>query len=218
VDALSKLISARFPHAQTLLDVGCGTGRHLELFRRAYRVEGLDASPELLAAAHERLPDIPFHVGDIRTFELGHQFDVVTCLFATIGYARTTAGLRVALTQLASHVADAGLLLVEPWLAPTVPWHFAEAFAEDPRQLVARVGRGLTEGRLSVSETDYLVVEDDAAEHFRERHELGLATRRTTTLLFAPPGSRSSGTTPTATRDSSSERRRLAEALSQPAR
>jgi hypothetical protein len=147
-------------------------------------------------------PTLPFHLGDIRTFELGHQFDVVTCLFATIGYARTTAGLRVALTQLASHVADAGLLLVEPWLAPTVPWHFAEAFAEDPHRLVARVGRGWTEGGLSVSDTDYLVVEDGAAEHFRERHELGLFDEADYDAAFRAAGL----AVERATRDSSSVR------------
>lgn len=173
-DALLQLIEAPLPHARTLLDVGCGTGRHLELLRERYRVQGLDASAELLAIARERLPDVQLHRGDIRTFELGRRFDVVTCLFAAIGYARTKAGLRAALTHLASHVAVTGLVMVEPWLAPPAPWHFAEAFADDPRRLLARIGRGWTEGGLWVSETDYLVVENGDAEHFRERHELGL--------------------------------------------
>ena len=42
------------PGARDLLDLGCGTGRHLEHLRDHYAVEGLDLSPELLAVARER--------------------------------------------------------------------------------------------------------------------------------------------------------------------
>ena len=42
----------------TLLEVGCGTGHWLELLSRSgFRVAGVDASPEMLAVARQRLPD-----------------------------------------------------------------------------------------------------------------------------------------------------------------
>ena len=54
----------RFAGGTRLLDVACGTGRHLEFLKARYDVEGMDISPELLAiarrptdalyAAHER--------------------------------------------------------------------------------------------------------------------------------------------------------------------
>ena len=67
--------------AKTILDVGCGTGRHaLELGRRGYQVVGLDLSESLLAqgrkvAQAENL-DVTFIAGDARALDFEAQFDV----------------------------------------------------------------------------------------------------------------------------------------------
>ena len=40
------------PHAKTILDLGCGTGRHaLKLAEMGYRVTGIDLSGEMLSVA-----------------------------------------------------------------------------------------------------------------------------------------------------------------------
>ena len=80
----------------SLLDVACGTGLHLEHLRNHFRVEGLAISPEQLEAARERCPDVAFHIGDMTDFNLGRRFDVVTCLFSSIGYVKTLPNLRSA--------------------------------------------------------------------------------------------------------------------------
>jgi SAM-dependent methyltransferase len=168
-DRLHRLILARNPHARTLLDVGCGTGRHLEHLRAHYEVEGLDVSDELLAAARRRLPEVPLHLGDLRSFALGRRFDVVTCLFSAIGYAATREGLRAAADALAAHLTPQGLLLIEPWVAPADGMRFAEA-----ADGVARAGVGAPGGGVFASETHYLVARADGVEHFSESHVLGL--------------------------------------------
>ena len=67
--------------AKTILDVGCGTGRHaLELCRRGYQVVGLDLSGSLLARGREVAQaenlDVAFIAGDARTLDFEAQFDV----------------------------------------------------------------------------------------------------------------------------------------------
>lgn len=50
------------------VDIGCGPGNSTELLRQRYpqaRVEGMDSSPEMIAAARQRLPGVRFEVGDI---------------------------------------------------------------------------------------------------------------------------------------------------------
>lgn len=46
-DKLHELIRSRNLEARTLLDVACGTGKHLEVLRDRYEVEGVDLDPEL---------------------------------------------------------------------------------------------------------------------------------------------------------------------------
>src|SRR6185503_5230698 len=54
---------------RSILDAGCGTGRHvLELARRGYLVHGIDLSPEMIAVARARLGETPsasVDVGDL---------------------------------------------------------------------------------------------------------------------------------------------------------
>jgi hypothetical protein len=76
-DGRDSLTRARCPNAPRR---GVRHGQELELLSDGYRVEGLDLDAQLLAVARERLPSVPLHSGDMRDFEIGRRFDVVTCL------------------------------------------------------------------------------------------------------------------------------------------
>ena len=102
----------------TLLDVACGTGRHLEYLSDFFQGEGLDSCPELLEAAKKRNPGVSFHLGDMTGFDLGTHFDVVTCLFGSIGYVKTPEKLRSAMRCMAAHLQPGGVLAIEPWFTP----------------------------------------------------------------------------------------------------
>ena len=159
-----------------LLDVACGTGRHLELLRDRFQVEGVDLDPEMLAMARERLPGVELTQGDFRSFDLGRRYDVVTCLFSSIGYARDVAELRQAITTMARHLEPGGLLVVEPFIAPEqfIPGHLQLLCAEEPELKVARMGRTeVRDGRVLL-EFHYLVGESGQVEHLVEPHEMSL--------------------------------------------
>jgi 2-polyprenyl-3-methyl-5-hydroxy-6-metoxy-1,4-benzoquinol methylase len=97
----------------TLLDAGCGTGRHAAAFSdRNYAVEMADASRELLAIAQLRCPSIPAHLVDITRFRLDHSFDVVTCR-GVLNDVTTTADRQSAIQCLADHVAPGGHLILD---------------------------------------------------------------------------------------------------------
>ena len=52
-------------------DLGCGTGEHAALLQARHpgaRVHGLDSSPEMLAEARRRAPDIDWRQSDIADF------------------------------------------------------------------------------------------------------------------------------------------------------
>ncbi len=173
---LRERVDGRLPSARTLLDVACGTGKHLACLRPRYEVEGLDVDPDLLAVARERLPEVPLHEADMVEFDLGRPFDVVTCLFSSIGYVRTRAGLRRAVASMARHLASPGLLLVEPWIHPNrwEPSGPYASFVDEPDLKLARMNVSPPAGDTVVLDLHYLVGSREGVEYFTERHELGM--------------------------------------------
>ena len=62
----------------SVLDIGCGTGRNLPLYRPGVRVVGIDVSADALARARRRRPDVPLVQGDAHALPFGAQsFDTV---------------------------------------------------------------------------------------------------------------------------------------------
>ena len=188
---LVELIEERRPGARSLLDVACGTGKHLaELRVRFPDAEGLDLDEGLLALARERMPEVTFHHGDMTSFELGRRFDVVTCLFSAIGYVGTEERLHAAVAAMARHLEPGGVLLVEPWLEPHawIPGHLHLLTVDEPDVKVARATVSGVEGPLSTMDFHYLVVTNDGVEHFSEHHEAALFTRAEMTGAFEAAG------------------------------
>ena len=174
---LHALIEARTPGARTLLDVACGTGLHLAELQAWYEVEGVDLDPAMVELARERLPGVPVHEGDMVTLDLGREFDVVTCLFSSIGYVVTLDRLHQAAASLARHVAPGGLLIVEPWITPDA-WEPAvhALFVDEPDLKIARMTAPTPAAETVTLEFEYLVATPAGIEHFSELHEAGMFT------------------------------------------
>jgi len=178
------------PGRHRLLDVACGTGAHLVHLREAYEVEGLDRSSELLEVARERLPSIPFHCGDMRNFRLPSRYDVITCLFSSIGYMTTPEDLATTLRTMADHLATGGALIVEPWITPSAwfPNTVHSLFVDEPELKIARINTSAVSGRLSIFDLHYLIGTPERTEHVIEHHEMGLFTVEEMTAAFEAAG------------------------------
>lgn len=162
-----------------LLDVGCGTGGHFPFLREWYSVKGLDIDENMLQVARQRHPDITFHQGNMVNFDLGTQFDAVTCLFSAIGYAMTVPNLQSAVKSLERHTKIGGVVVVEPWFAPD-QWkegRSAAVFVDKPDMKLARMNISERKGNISIVNFHFLVVTQGNVEHFTELHEIGLFTK-----------------------------------------
>jgi len=168
--------SNRGENAHSLLDVACGTGTHLACLRHYFDVEGVDISPEFLAIARSKSPDVKFHVGDMRTFRTGRVYDAVTCMFSSIGYMVTMAELDEAIGNMAMHVAPGGLLLVEPWFPPGFlqTGRVAMMVVEDENMKLVRMNTMKIEGAVSSFDFHYLIGTSSGTEHIVETHRMGL--------------------------------------------
>ena len=187
---LQALIEERSPGAATLLDVACGTGKHLEQLRAWYEVSGLDLDPQLLEIAQERLGVVELHERDMTSFSLGRTFDVVTCLFSSIGYVGTVDRLDGAIAAMAAHLNPVGVLIVEPWLTPEV-WVADQPHllsVDEPDLKIARMTISGREGRLAIMNFEYLIGTPAGIEAFSERHEVGLFTDEEYRQAFSAVG------------------------------
>lgn len=174
----------------SLLDVACGTGWHASFLCEKYKVEGIDINAGMLKMARKKHPGIRFTQGDMRSFDLHRQYDVVTCLFSAIGYMKTKADLQTAVRNMGRHIAPGGVLLVEPWFTPD-QWHtgYVSAVHVDKSDVkIVRMSHSGKRGKLSLINFQYLIGTSKGIEHINEQHELGLFTHEEYMNAFTSAG------------------------------
>jgi SAM-dependent methyltransferase len=105
-----------------VLEVGCGTGRVLIPSARAgIDIVGLDLSPQMLALCRERLqreaPEVQSRVrlvqADMRDFDLGRLFTLVTLPFRPFQHLITVEEEMVCLENVRRHLAERGRLILD---------------------------------------------------------------------------------------------------------
>ena len=104
---LSELLTA-FPRGESLLEIGCGTGRFSAWLAPTFRVLGIDRSPAMLAEMRARHPRIPAVLGD------AHQLPLSDAAINLVVFITTLEFLEDPLAALreAVRVARRGLILV----------------------------------------------------------------------------------------------------------
>ncbi len=106
------LAAVRGRVAATAVDLGCGPGNSTELLLQRFpaaEVTGLDSSPDMIAAAQARLPQLRFRVADIATWDEAGPFDAILAN-AVLQWLPDHAGL---LPRLAAKLAPGGSLAVQ---------------------------------------------------------------------------------------------------------
>jgi ubiquinone/menaquinone biosynthesis C-methylase UbiE len=187
---LHNLIQHYAPNARSLLDVACGTGKCIEHLQTLYQTHGIDLSAEMLRVARNRCPEVTFDQANMTDFELQRTFDVVTCLFSSIGLVKTAERLDGALASMSRHLNPGGIIVVEPWFTPDTYWVdklFAN-YVDEPELKIAWMYKSERDELLSVMNIHYLVATPAGVEHFTERHEIGLFTHEQYLAAFRKAG------------------------------
>ncbi|MBY9016753.1 MAG: methyltransferase domain-containing protein [Candidatus Lokiarchaeota archaeon] len=160
-----------------LLDVGCGTGKHLEYFKDDFSCTGIDINNEMVEVAKSKVKYVIFEQGDMIDFNLKTEFDVILCLFSSIGYVKTYSNLEKTIKNFANHLNKGGVLIIEPWFTKSTYWvGYPGMTTYDGKDIkIARLNTTKIKGDLSIMEMHYLIVEKDKdVIHFVDTHELGL--------------------------------------------
>ncbi|MBC7962588.1 MAG: class I SAM-dependent methyltransferase [Steroidobacteraceae bacterium] len=123
-DYINSLIRSHCPAARTVLNLGCGSGRHDRcLVEMGYVVTGVDLSDEMLAAARLSAGAnraLEYQHGDVRSIRLGKTFDVVVSLFHVMSYQQTNEDLKAAFASAGRHLKPGGVFIFDCWYGPGV--------------------------------------------------------------------------------------------------
>lgn len=160
-----------------LLDVACGTGRHLSFLKNVFECTGIDISNEMLDLAREKYNGIRFLQANMVNFDLNEKFDAIICLFSSIGYVRTYENLKKTVHNFANHLKPGGVLIIEPWLTKSIAIDglasmdtYSSENIKIARQSVSKI-----EGDIIRFDMHYLVAKKgEDVTYFKDRHELGL--------------------------------------------
>ena len=81
---------------ETALDMACGTGILSEILHRSgIAARGMDFSSGMIEIARNRCPEIPFDVADMRNYQPGVKFDLVTCTGDSLNHMSELADIRL---------------------------------------------------------------------------------------------------------------------------
>lgn len=160
-----------------LLEVACGTGKHLEYFKKKFNCTGIDINKGILDIARKRFPNINFKKADMVNFKINKKFDIITCLFCSIGYVQNYKNLNKTLENFYKHLNPGGIVLIEPWFTSQ---EYKEGSVHidtyDKEELkICRMSYAWKKANLSIIQMDYLIAEKNKGiNHFSEVHKLGL--------------------------------------------
>ena len=159
-----------------LLDVACGTGRHAEILKDNFEVQGVDINPEMLKIAREKLPDQKFSTGDMKTLDLDQEFDVVICMFSAMNYNTSLKELEKTLKNFHNHLKPGGVLIFdyginkENWIEGLV----SVDTVVDNNLKLARICQSRLEDGIFNADFVFLIKEDGKLNFDIDQHKLGV--------------------------------------------
>jgi SAM-dependent methyltransferase len=197
---IHQLLQTYAPGAQSILELGCGTGTHaLLLVQAGYEVHGVDLSTQMLKLFGDRFSQLPqelvsrlaYSQGDLRTIRLDQQFDAIISLFHVISYQTTNESLESAFATVKAHLKPGGVFIFDCWYGPAVlsdrPTVRVKRL-EDEEITITRIAEPLMHPNQNIVDVNYQVFIKDkktgAVKELQETHPMRYLFKPEIDLLF----------------------------------
>lgn len=96
---------------KTILDLGCGGGKNAYWLRRHFEVTGIDLSPQMLEHFKKLNPESRYYQADMRSFDLGIEFDGIFINDA-VNHMTSREELAEVFRQSYKHLRSGGVMIV----------------------------------------------------------------------------------------------------------
>ena len=174
----------------TLLDVACGTGGHIEFLRKYFDITGVDLNKEMLQIAKKRFSDVEFVCSNITSIDLGKEFDVITCLFGSINYLLSDDELESTIHSFSKHTRPGGVVIIEPMFTKETvrPGSMGVSCVDLPDAKLARVGTSTIEGDIVHLNFHFLLTTGEQVEHFVDPSPMKVLDKRSVESIMKDNG------------------------------
>lgn len=185
-DYVLNLLRSHGAEPTSILELGCGTGRHASAFaKHGCHVIGVDRSQAMLAVAEKRIEKGPvsdkisLERGDVRSFRSPKSFGSVVSLFHIASYQTSNDDFSDYLKTAAAHLDVGGVFLFDIWFGPAVlaiqPSLRVRRFSGSALQLT-RIAEPKHHPEQCRVDVDYTIfwkrAEDKFFDCFEERHPM----------------------------------------------
>ncbi|MCI9361035.1 MAG: class I SAM-dependent methyltransferase [Hungatella sp.] len=126
-EAVHGILKKFNPQLKTIINLGCGTGRHdIELEKLGYHCKGIDISPLMIKIARNNAVQngstIKFEEGDVRNYTTQEKYDAVISLFHVMSYQNTNRDILSAFKTARNLLGEKGseYFLFDAWYGPGV--------------------------------------------------------------------------------------------------
>lgn len=157
-----------------MLDVACGTGNHIQYFKKYYNITGVDLNREMLAIAKKKIPRAKLTLGDMRTFRLNKKFDIIVCLFSAIGYMLRIRDLQKTINNFKAHLKPGGLIIIEPFISVNqYKKRFLNAnYINEPNLKLTRIARNKKVRDVLFITFHFLISDRKQIRYLIDKHQL----------------------------------------------
>ena len=177
VDYLQKLLSRFSTKSKSLLNLGCGTGRHDLLFADSgHQTTGVDLSSDMINIAQGHSSEnTRFIQGDARQVRLNETFDAVLALFHVMSYQITNEDLSAVFETASFHLEADGLFIFDCWYGPGVltdPPVTRVKRMENDEVRITRLAESTQDANQNLVTVNYeILVEEKGASQFQSIKE-----------------------------------------------
>ncbi len=159
---IKNAIKKRKVDARSILDIGCGTGVHLNLLKDDFKVlDGIDLNSEIIEEAKKKSSKINYHVAGMSNFKLNQKFDVIICLYSVFNYNLTVKDAKDTLKNIKDHLNSHGLVIFVLYSPRNTIKETSLHVGKNSNVEVAKVNMHFVDPKTHIEISDFLVLIKD---------------------------------------------------------
>jgi SAM-dependent methyltransferase len=166
---------------KNILDIGCGTGKHLGFFKKdGYAVSGIDMSENMIYEAKKYLQQEENLIFcKASEFRFDKKFDIIISLFHVMSYHTKNDELEKVFQNVSEHLIDDGLFIFDFWYGPAVlsdPPVVKIKRLEDDEVKITRITEPTIRHNENIVDVNFEVIIEDKKNHnletIKETHKM----------------------------------------------